>query len=220
MNMNRNPAERWASQNERRMAGNVASEPKAKSPKPNFEKAVATLREATAAHRAIYVARAEEIYMTGLVGMRAALTAAGMDLNKVAPYPKTNMGRKEYRMMLAAHKRYTFSFADAEDRPISFTGRLNGTLPWLVKEKADAESKVRAEARRDANACFDAYLYKLAGKIVKSITSAALTGNLWNGSTLQVECEDGEKQTWTTKCIINQSIYGKLFNQWPTRRTL
>lgn len=73
------------------------------------------------------------------------------------------------------------------------------------------------EVQAAAEANFNAYLGKLATKITARIQSGSLSGYLWNGSTLTVETEAG-RQVWSTKCIINCSCLGKLFNQWPTRR--
>jgi hypothetical protein len=177
------------------------------------------LNTVTADHRAAYVKRAEEVFMSSLVNMRQLLAAQGMDLNKVAPAPSNRLSRKEYMMRQAAHTHYLASFTAAPDAtPYGFSARLNGTEPWIVVEKPGAEAKVREEARKAANFNFDSYLCKLAGKIEKQVATATLNGNLWDGSTLCVTCTDGENQTWFTQCIMNQSVYGKLFNQWPTRR--
>lgn len=192
--------------------------PAEQAAKPDVSGAVKTLNEATGDYRAAYVARVEEMRLSNLKHMRETLAANGMDLNKVAPCPSSwSMSRKQYRMAEALHKHYRTSFEDA-GTPISHTGRMNGKLPWPVKERAEAEPNVREAARRDANACFDEFLYKMAVKIGKSIKQGKLTGILWDGCTLTVECEDGETQVWNTKIIINQSVYGKLFNQWPSRR--
>lgn len=73
--------------------------------------------------------------------------------------------------------------------------------------------------RRAAEAEVDSYVIKLAGKIGKPVVSGSVNGDLWQGSTLTVAIAGStESQRWTTKCIINQSCLGKLFNQWPTRR--
>ena len=188
------------------------------------EKTVETLKLATAAHRASYVARAEELHIERLVSMRASLAAAGMDLNKVAPRPNTNCGKSQYRFALAKHNNFRAVFQDDKNAPETADSRMfpmkrfYGEVPWIVVEKPDAEAKLRAEARAEANLCFDAYLYKLAGKIGTPILAATMTGGLWNGSTLTVTLESGDIQVWTTKRILNVSVYGKLFNQWPTRR--
>lgn len=82
----------------------------------------------------------------------------------------------------------------------------------------ESREKIKAEATRAANTDFDSYLHKLDGKIGAEIAKAALRGRLWDGSRLHVVLRDGSQQLWDTKCILNQSVYGKLFNQWPTRQ--
>jgi adenosyl cobinamide kinase/adenosyl cobinamide phosphate guanylyltransferase len=63
------------------------------------------------------------------------------------------------------------------------------------------------------------YAQQLAGKIGKEAVRAVTNGNIWDYAYLTVTCADGEVQSWRTNCILNCSVYGKLFNQWPTRRT-
>lgn len=69
------------------------------------------------------------------------------------------------------------------------------------------------------NASFNAYVFKLATKItgVKAARLADSTA-IWRGSTLIVTMNDGTEQRWVTTMILNRSVLGKLFNQWPTRR--
>jgi len=66
---------------------------------------------------------------------------------------------------------------------------------------------------------FNGYLAKLAlkntGRIIEVLS---LTGVLWNGSTLTLRVDDS-LVAWETKCILNISCLGTVFNQWPTRRT-
>ena len=229
-NAPRNPAESWVNRPPRIVESPAKAKAKAKL---KVEQMVEMLKTSTAAYRAVYVKRAEEIYMSGLRNMREMLAANGMDLNKVAPYPKSNIGRREYRMRIAAHRRYTASFETAESvKHQSLTGMMYGELPWMMVERAGAEEKVRVEARRDANDCFDSFLYKMSGKIYEvvgdneKIWGATLTGELWDGCRLTVtrSLQTGTRfdpmadLVFNTKCIINQSVYGKLFNQWPTRR--
>jgi hypothetical protein len=40
---------------------------------------------------------------------------------------------------------------------------------------------------------------------------------MWDNSVVTVRTNYGE-QVWHTKVIWNRSVYGKSFNQWPTRR--
>jgi len=88
-----------------------------------------------------------------------------------------------------------------------------------VGTNAEAVRRYVAAARHAAQMEVDSYVIKLAGKIGKPVRDLTVTGSLWNNSTLSVVCEDGEAQCWVTRCIINCSCLGTLFNQWPTRRT-
>lgn len=72
-------------------------------------------------------------------------------------------------------------------------------------------------AREEGRAIFNSYLAKLAKKIGARINSANLQGSIWTDCLLHVYTETGE-QVWSTRVIINRSVYNKLFNQWPTRR--
>lgn len=69
-----------------------------------------------------------------------------------------------------------------------------------------------------ASGSYDAYVHKMIEKIGKPVSGASVRGNPWSGSTLDVTCTDGETQVWSTKMIINVSVLGKLFNQFPSRR--
>ena len=88
------------------------------------------------------------------------------------------------------------------------TGKLQRA--WSEKDVAQATEMAKMEILR--------YVYKLARKIGKEVKTAKLTGYLWSFSTLEVECEDGERQTWNTHQITNYSCYGRPFTQWPTRK--
>lgn len=179
------------------------------------------LNEATKQAREVYTDRAIEFFMNGLVYMRKQLSDNGMDLNKVAPYPAsygpTFRGTKQYKIDLALHREFNSCFETA-DKQASYSLHLRRTDPWIVKEKSGVESKRRKDAVASANACFDSFVCKMLKKIGVDIISATFTGIIWDGCTLTVQCADGTTQVWNTKCILNQSVYGKLFNQWPTRR--
>ena len=78
-----------------------------------------------------------------------------------------------------------------------------------------------AKAFWAANEEFNGYLAKLALKNVEKIISVnSLSGSLWSGSLLSVVVESQATVVWETKCILNVSSLGKVFNQWPTRRVL
>lgn len=171
-----------------------------------------SLNEPLAGHRAAYMNRIVEAYRRQLEQMIERVKAAGMDLSQVAPYPKSTMSRREYKVAQSAYNYYRRYFT-----PVDGTRRWNG--PEIVVLNNDAVERTIEHATREANTCFDGYVLKLLSKIGKNVKTATLVGPLWEGSMLTVECQDGEKQVWTTKVIINCSCLGTLFNQWPTRRS-
>lgn len=175
------------------------------------DKTVEILKHATADIRAAYVARYTDLELATLKHDREGLAAVGMDAGIFAPYPSGNVGRANYRQMEAKYRRVRSCFQSPK-----CCRSMNE--PEIVVEKPGAEARLRQQAKQNADALVDAYLHKLAGKIGKLIASATTNGNIWDYATLEVVCADGEKQTWRTTCILNRSVYDKLFNQWPTRR--
>jgi hypothetical protein len=84
-----------------------------------------------------------------------------------------------------------------------------------VADPARIESFV-AQAKKDAEAAYTAFIYKLEEKI-GAHESASLTGDhVWGYSLLTVT-KGATVETWKTQQIINVSKKGKVFNQWPTR---
>lgn len=76
--------------------------------------------------------------------------------------------------------------------------------------------RILEEAELEAAASFDAYVAKLTEK-VGECDAAVVEGPLWFESILTVN-KGGAIQRWKTQQILNFSVYGKAFNQWPTRR--
>ncbi len=61
------------------------------------------------------------------------------------------------------------------------------------------------------------FICKLVAK-VGEVTEASIAGNhIWGESYLTVTTIAGAKQTWKTQQIVNVSVLGNYFNQWPTR---
>lgn len=179
--------------------------------KQDQEATLAVLKDATQAIREDYVARYTEMMMVVLKRDRAGLEAVGMDAQQYAPYPSGNMSRADYRKAEFKYRRVRSSF-----RGVKSCRSMRE--PEIVVEREDAEPRVREAARQAADAEIDSYLYKMTGKIGKLATKATTNGRIWDSATMIVECADGETQTWSTRCIINCSCLGKVFNQWPTRR--
>lgn len=189
---------------------------------------VAPLRAASVALRAAYVEarKAEKARLEAVRAQRAARAkiveehgAARPDavLNPLAAHnydtlkasPTLEGVRKEFVAAYVATAERAFNTAKA--RTALRDPRYGQTLVF------DADKAFWA-----ANEEFNGYLAKLALKNVEKIISVdSLTGNLWNGSRLAVVVEPSYATVvWETKCILNFSCLGNVFNQWPTRRIL
>lgn len=137
------------------------------------------------------------------------------DRRAMSPYPSAmRLGRIEYMNKLS---KYTLL-----SRITSAVGGPCRSFddPDFCERDNEKIARVLTEARDMAAATFEAYAYKLATKIGTDVVSAVATSenDLWLNSTLSVYHEDGAFTVWNTKTIINCSVYGKLFLQWPTRK--
>lgn len=158
--------------------------------------------------RADALARAEQRIRDWAARVEAQLAAANNDMRAYAPFPSGN--GSDYKRKLAFRKAIESIVSHAA--PYIRFGQ-----PEIVSVNAEKVERLVRDAREGASASFDAYAAKLAGK-VGTIRSASVCGaSLWHGSTLTVETEAGV-QRWHTTQIVNVSVLGKLFNQWPTRR--
>jgi len=134
------------------------------------------------------------------------------DRQKFAPYPKSGVGRIAYMEALAY-----YDFVHCLTKSIAgFRISMNAPDTCVIDEE-HVEHFIEARMR-DAALAFEEYIYKLTKKINYEIVAVELVGNyLWSTSFLTVTLVDGTKQIWKTQMIINFSVYGKMFNQWPTR---
>jgi hypothetical protein len=134
---------------------------------------------------------------------------AGTDLRVSAPYPRANMGRAAHLM---AKQRYQLA-----RRLMNYTSGIRvddpqpatGINPEVLASMVD-------QAGQDAAASFDAYVIKLEGKVGACDTAKVDGRSLWHGSILTVTKGEAVER-WKTQQIINVSVLGTVFNQWPTR---
>ncbi len=96
----------------------------------------------------------------------------------------------------------------------------------LMAIRPDIDDILRREAKAVADDTVAAFAAKLAGKVDREkaegatvVGVASTTIDRWSSGTTVVRLSDGSEQEWHTQVIVNQSCLGKLFNQWPTRRT-
>lgn len=141
----------------------------------------------------------------------ADLAAVGNDVNVFAPYPLSGIGRKEYAIRLARRQ-------FVESITASVKCSLKPNEPYIRVPSVEGRERAINNTVEAATAAYDAYVAKLEGKIGAVVDANLSTvGNLWYDSKLTVVKLDGSTETWSTKCILNTSSLGKVFNQWPTR---
>lgn len=105
---------------------------------------------------------------------------------------------------------------DAAKARRSFAARVCGLV-----ENCDAEEFATKETETAvyfARAQFLEYAWKLDTK-VGAVTEAKLQtlNGVWGESYLYVTTAEGVAQCWKTQTIINHSVYGTPYFQWPTR---
>ena len=145
-----------------------------------------------------------------IANYKERLEAANWDLNVAFPRPSHNTSRANYMAMKARH-----DFAYSLVRAVKSSRRMNE--PLLVEWCEEDVEYVVKTAAKDAALQYEAYVAKLIKKVgdCDSAVMGFMNG-VWYDSNLVV-IKNGTKEVWNTKCIVNRSVYGKVFNQFPTR---
>jgi hypothetical protein len=171
------------------------------------------IAKAVEPHRAAAVKRAQQSATAVVAKLAEELAAAGWDLAKIAPFPSSMVSRRQY--MMAKSRRVMF---EQIANHIGGSGWRGKDTVEMMEYDAESAKRLIEQAKADASASFTSYIAKLTVK-VGDVTSATISdGNLWDGAVLTVRRQDGSTERWRTKCILNVSCLGKVFNQWPTRR--
>lgn len=159
------------------------------------------------------VNRAIETANARVERVRKALEEAGGDLQKAAPRPSYRDVSYEFKRA----ERRLFESLVVDDPAHKRSYNDKDPLFCLMCDKKIKQFIQTVE--RDANQQFDAFVRKLTGKVGDNIKSAEIDGtDVWDGSILTVERSDGTTERWRTTLIVNVSKYGRLFNQFPTRK--
>ncbi len=143
----------------------------------------------------------------------AKLEAGGWNLDIVAPRGNSfKDGHTEYKTKQA--KRAAF-FAVTETAPDT---SMKPNQPHIVKASPKRIEAFVETSKADAAVQYDAFVAKLNAKIGET-TDAKLDGShVWGYSILTVTLPTGETQRWKTQQIVNVSVLGNLYNQWPSRK--
>jgi hypothetical protein len=141
----------------------------------------------------------------------ADLAAVGNDVNVFAPYPQSGIGRKEYTIRLERRR-----FVESITSAVKSSYRTNE--PYIRVPSTEGRERAINNTIEAATAAYNAYVAKLESKIGEVVDANLYTAvDVWYDSKLTVVKLDGSTETWSTKCILNTSSLGKVFNQWPTR---
>jgi hypothetical protein len=150
---------------------------------------------------------AAERTLEHIAEVRAKVAAEGLDVAFPEPV-RLETSERWNRLKVAQY--------DAKVYARSFAARVSGLV-----ESVDAEEFAASEvedAVYHARAQFLAFAWKLEIK-VGAVTAAALetVRGVWGESYLRVTTAAGVAQCWKTQTIVNRSVLGKLFFQFPTR---
>ncbi len=142
--------------------------------------------------------------------VRAALEAAGWNLDLVAPYPKSwGAAPDAYKRALARHNH----FANIT-RSVSGSRRSGEPDIRVMDEKLCAR---RVRQWEEAAAFqYDTFICKLVSKIGQCDTAKLTGSHVWGFSVLTVT-KGAVVELWKTQQIVNVSKLGLYFPQWPTR---
>ena len=174
--------------------------------------------------RAAAVTQAEKDGYAYVARVEAALQAHGYDINALAPQPRNNMGKEQWRK--ANNKRVAI---DSLTKHVDPNARRSwrDESPLIVETCPDRVARYISVTKDMAEGQYEQFVYKLYLKLKEHSTYAVLTAtlnnealeddSLWHLSTLTIERGDGTIEKWRTRMIFNTSIYGKVFPQWPTR---
>lgn len=166
--------------------------------------------------RAAYVAAAVEAAEYRVSQIREKVEAEG---EKAYPRPSSNLSHRDYMPILNLHN-FVWSLCTKQS---AYSFKKDSTKPDFYMDDAKV-ARYLDTVRVDANASFDAYAEKIASKVFaegvdySSVKLLASSRSLWNESTLEFTAVDGTVTYWKTQIILNCSVLGKLFNQWPTRK--
>ncbi len=185
-----------------------------------------------AKNEAIYEKEAKAARIAARAAKAKNVTKNGVQLGKITPEAFETLANilapVRHQYAEAAEQRASRYLSDIGNKvedagsfDLAFPALSNKGFAMAARSQANYALRnpeaYKAERRAAAQAEVDTFVVKLAGKIGKPVTSGVVVGDLWHSSKLTVQTAHGE-QVWFTHCIINTSVNGKAFNQWPTRR--
>ena len=163
------------------------------------------------------VAYAEQEALKTVEGVRSDLEAAGWNQTEYAPYPKGNRWSNPRHDAEMSRYRLVGSLTTAD--PSKGYQSYGTSGPYIVVMDDAGIERFVDNARRDAALNYDAFICKMVAKVGEGVAAAELTGShIWAHSFLHVTKADGSRETWKTQQIVNYSVYGRPYLQWPSRK--
>jgi hypothetical protein len=146
---------------------------------------------------------------------RGVMEKFGWDIDAAAPRPiptkTTGWGRDQKVVVQGDSKKVT---EEKNGRRFALLAICDGG-EGIVRFSQAAATRFVEGAMKEAAVDFDAFVSKLDNK-VQAHDTAEIEGRPWIGSIITITKGDVTER-WHTQQIINYSVYGKPYNQWPTR---
>ena len=160
-------------------------------------------------HRKEYITEANKKAKAYLKMKLKDLAAKDWDLNELVPNNARSEGARQER---------AFYLSITEDDAAKNPNFYTRTGPNFRKASKQQEKKWLDLQARGAEMNYDSFINKMVVKVGEPCVEADLKGSIWTNAVLTVTTESGEQQVWKTKIILNFSKFGKMFNQFPTRK--
>jgi hypothetical protein len=170
------------------------------------EAAIRPLKDAAVDHAVeeatAYVARIVKLY-------------EGKILEEAAPTPKDLPYWHPENKAARARQSALMGLLDSKRAP---GDEYKPHAPLYLRRNPAKEQAFVDGARADAAASFEAYVAKLVHKVGEGVTKATVEGTqLWRISYLTV-AKGATVERWKTQQIVNYSVLGNAYLQWPTRK--
>lgn len=160
-----------------------------------------------AKERAVQSAR--ESAVAKVAQLRKDLETHGWDIRAAAPVPNS-IWDNAYKAARARRSVYE-SITKSVDSNYSRSG------PQIVEMDQNAIDRFISNSEQDAALQYDMFICKMVHK-VGAVKDAQIAGDhVWSHSILTVVLSDGSSQRWKTQQIVNHSVYGLPYLQWPSR---
>lgn len=138
------------------------------------------------------------------------MAAAGWDLEKVAPYPRSSaVNREAYSAAVDAHHFFARLTKNA-------TGCHRPGTPDVREPDVAGVARFVQSYREGAAFQYDMFICKMVSKVGDCVEASIEGSHIWGSSVLTITKTD-RTERWYTHQIENVSKLGKYFPQWPSR---